>query len=110
MIPAYGRDLIELQHSGANMAWLVVSIGWNFGKALPRLVIQDDISVSELDLSMLKGIEITVAHQGQESRAIDVAERALRYGAKKACVFDMEHGELTLTTNDVRAIRMGVDS
>lgn len=104
-LPAYGRDLIELQRSGANVAWLVLSLGWDYGRALPRLVVPDDAPVGELDLSMLDGIECMVAHAGKEGRALDVADLALRSGAKACCVFDMARGALTFTSDDVRAIR-----
>ena len=104
-LPAYGRDLLELQKTGRNLSWLVISLGWDYGKAVPRLVVPDDTPVSELDLSMLKGIECTVAHSGKQSRALDVAELAIRNGSPACGVFDMEHGRLELSTDEIKAIR-----
>jgi hypothetical protein len=104
-LPAYGRDLIALQRTGRNISWLVISLGWDYGKAVPRLVVPHNLPVSELDLSMLGGIECTVAHSGKSSRALDVAELALRNGASRCGVFDMERGKPELTTDEVMAIR-----
>lgn len=106
-LPAYGRDLVALQRTGRNISWLVISLGWEYGKAVPRLVVPDGLPVSELDLSMLKGIECTVAHSGKSSRALDVAELALCNGASRCGVFDMERGAMQLTTAEIMAIRGG---
>lgn len=103
-LPAYGRDLVNLQKSGRNIEWLVISIGFDYGKQLPRVVVTDEIPITELDLSMLGGIECTVAHRGKHKRALDVAELALRNGASKCGVFDMERGRMELTTDEVLAI------
>lgn len=104
-LPAYGRDLIVLQRTGRNLSWLVISLGWDYGKAVPRLVVPDGLPVSELDLSMLGGMECIVAHSGQSSRALDVAELALRSGASRCGVFDMERGTMEFTTAEVIAKR-----
>jgi hypothetical protein len=104
--PAYARDLIALQRSGRNLTWLVISVGWNYGKAFPRLVVPDDVDTRDLDLAMLSGIATMVVHNGaQELRALDVAELALAGGADMACVFDMAQGRMTFSTADVLAIR-----
>lgn len=104
-LPAYGGDLIALQRTGRNISWLVISLGWDYGRAVPRLVVPDDLSVAELDLTMLGGIECTVTHSGKFSRALDVAELVLRNGAYRCGVFDMDRGKLELTTAEVMAIR-----
>lgn len=103
-LPAYGRDLVNLQRSGRNVEWLVISLRFDLGRALPRVVVPDDIKVSDLDLSFVAGLECTVAHKGQESRALDVAELALRNGAKRCGTHDQATGT-GLTTADVLAIR-----
>lgn len=105
MAPAYGRDLVNLQRSGRNVAWLVIALGWDYGRALPRLVVSDDVPLAGLDLSMVRGIECTIVHDGRESRALDVASLALRNGASKAGVFDMAACTMTFTTDEVRAVR-----
>lgn len=104
-LPAFGRDLLDLQKTGRNLSWLVISLGWEYGKAVPRLVVPDDTPVSDLDLSMLKGIECTVAHSGKSSRALDIAELAIRNGSPACGVFDMENGRLEFATDEIKAIR-----
>jgi hypothetical protein len=46
-----------------------------------------------------------VAHRGETSRALDVAEAALLAGATECPVFDVAAGRLALTTDEVRAAR-----
>lgn len=104
-LPAYGRDLINLQKTGRNLSWLVISLGWDYGKSVPRLVVPDDTPVSELDLSMLSGIECTVAHRGKSNRALDIAELAIRNGSPACGVFDMGRRRLELSTDEIKAIR-----
>ena len=103
-LPAYGRDLVNLQRSGRNVDWLIISLSFDLGKALPRVVVPSDINVSELDLHFVEGLECTVAHKGNTSRAIDVAELALRNGATKCGIHDRLSGK-SLTTAEVKAIR-----
>lgn len=105
ILPAYGRDLIALQRTGRNISWLVISLGWDYGRAVPRLVVPDDLLVAELDLTMLRGIECTVAHSGKSSRALAVAVLAMQNGASCCGVFDMARGTLELTTAEVMATR-----
>jgi hypothetical protein len=105
-MPANGRDLIALQRSGRSPTWLTISLGWDYGKALPRLVIPADLRIGELDLTMISGIEVIVAHDGlYERRALDVAEIALANGAPRAVIFDMLEERATYTTNEIVAIR-----
>ena len=104
-LPAYGRDLIELQRSGRNVPFLVISIGWNFGTARPRVVIPDDADTSTLDLFFVRGLDCIAAHGGESVRAFDVAELALMYGANRCPVFDMSIGRLEATTTEVLLAR-----
>jgi hypothetical protein len=104
-LPEYGRDLVSLQRSGRNVQWLVIAIGFRYGRAVPRLVVADDVPIAYLDLTMVRGIECMVVHDACEQRALDVAELALRNGARKAGVFDMGRGSMTFTTDEVRAVR-----
>lgn len=103
-LPAYGRDLIALQKTGRNVGWLVISLDFKLGKALPRLVVTDDTDISDLDLRLVAGLECLVAHEGKTTRALDVAELALRCGAKLCCVHD-QHDSSTIYTDEVIAIR-----
>ncbi|HEY6020592.1 MAG TPA: hypothetical protein VIY48_12090 [Candidatus Paceibacterota bacterium] len=103
-LPAYGRDLVNLQRSGRNVEWLVISLSFDLGKALPRVVVTGDTDISELDLRCVDGLDCVVAHEGEEKRAIDVAERAIRSGASRCCTHDQTRHN-TLTTDEIKAIR-----
>jgi hypothetical protein len=103
-LPAYGRDLLALQRTGRNVDWLIISIGFALGKALPRVVVTDDTNIAELDLKLVAGLDCLVAHDSKPSRALDVAELALRSGATKCCVFDASQDEM-ITTSEVKLIR-----
>lgn len=103
-LPAYGRDLVNLQKTGRNVEWLVIALDFSLGRALPRVVVTDDTNIAELDLRLVAGLECTVAHKGQTSRALDVAELALRNGAAKCGVFDRDASQM-ITTDEVRLIR-----
>lgn len=103
-LPAYGRDLVALQRSGRNVEWLIISLSFDLGRALPRVVVTDDISIAELDLRCVVGLECIVAHEGNERRALDVAVLALRNGAKRCGTHDQSTGT-GLTTDEVLAIR-----
>jgi len=103
-LPAYGRDLIALQKTGRNVAWLVISLDFALGRALPRVVVADDIGIGELDLRCVAGLECTVAHEGKPSRALDVAYLALKNGAARCGVHDCATSK-SLTTNEVLAIK-----
>lgn len=107
-LPAYARDLMDLQRGGKNIAWLVIALDWDIGRALPRIVVPNDVAVGTLDLSMLNGIECTVAHRGNSGRALDLADLALRNGAIRCGVFDVVRGITEFTTADVLSIRGGV--
>ena len=102
-LPAYGRDLVNLQRSGRNVGWLVIALDFDLGRALPRVVVTDDIKITELDLRCVAGLDCLVAHEGNGNRALDVAELALRNGAKLCGTHDQAGS--SLTTAEVRAIR-----
>jgi hypothetical protein len=103
-LPAYGRDLLNLQKTGRNVEWLIIALDFSLGRALPRVVVTGDVELRELDLRMVAGLECTVAHKGQTTRALDVAELALRNGAAKCGVFDRDASQM-ITTDEVRVIR-----
>lgn len=103
-LPAYGRDLVALQKTGRNVEWLLISLSFALGKALPRVVVPDDTDIADLDLRFVAGLECTVAHEGNEKRAIDVAELALRNGASECGAFDKATG-VWLGTAQIKAIR-----
>lgn len=103
-LPAYGRDLIAMQRAGRNVGWLVIALGWHLGRALPRVVVPDDTDIAELDLSIVAGLECTVAHEGQTRRALDIAELAILNGATVCVVHDQATGK-TMTTAEVLLAR-----
>lgn len=104
-LPAYGRELVEAQRRGLNVPWLLIALDWNLGRAFPRVVIPADMPVYELDLRLVHGLGCMVAHRGETSRALDVAEAVLLAGATECPVFDVAARRLTLTTNEVMAAR-----
>lgn len=104
-LPAYGRDLVALQKTRRNVEWLIISLSFDLGKALPRVVVPRDTDLAELDLSLVAGLECTVAHEGEDRRALDVAELAIRSGATVVVIHDQAIGKTSLTTNEIKAIR-----
>lgn len=103
-LPAYGRDLLALQRSGRNVEWLIISLSFDLGRALPRVVVTDDTDIGELDLRIVAGLDCTVAHDGNDHRALDVAELALRNGATRCVIIDRATGT-GLVTAEIKAIR-----
>lgn len=104
VLPAYGRDLVVARRAGYIVPYLILSLGWNFGRAVPRLVITDDVPIDDLDLHVVAGIDCMVTHHGQHVRAFDVAELALAHGATRCPVFDMATKCLA-TTDEVMMAR-----
>lgn len=103
-LPAYGRALIDAQRSGRNVPWLVLSLDWKLGRAFPRVVVPADMQITELDLRLVAGLECMVAHSGEPTRAMDIAELALSCGAKICPVIDVTTGRATYT-DEIRAAR-----
>jgi hypothetical protein len=104
-LPAYGRGLVDAQARGQNVPWLCIALAWDLGRAFPRVVIDADTPAHEVDLRLVRGLGCMVAHRGETSRALDVAEAALMAGATECPVFDVALGRLTATTDEVKAIR-----
>ncbi len=104
-LPAYGRELVEAQRRGLNVPWLLIALDWNLGRTFPRVVIPTDTPAHELDWRLVHGLGCMVAYRGEAARALDVAEAALLAGATACPVFDVTAGRLTLTTDEVRAVR-----
>ena len=104
-LPAYGRAILDAQRQGYSVPWLCIALDWNLGRAFPRVVIEADTQAHELDLRLVAGLGCMVAHRGETSRALDVAEAALMAGATECPVFDVALGRLTATTDEVKAIR-----
>lgn len=104
-LPAFGRELADAQRKGLNVPWLLIALDWNLGRAFPRVVIPADVPVRELDMRMVRGLDCMIAHLGEGSRALDVAETALLAGATLCSIFDVALGRLTLTTAEVVAAR-----
>lgn len=103
-LPAYGRDLVNLQRSGRNVGWLVISLSFDLGRPLPRVVVAPDTDIADLDLRFVAGLDCLVAHEGNERRALDVAELALRNGATLCGTHDQTTGT-GLATHEIKAIR-----
>lgn len=108
-LPAYGRDLLALQRSGRNVVWLVVSLGFDLGRAMPRLVVPNDMPLDTLDMGLIDGVSCLIAHEGQRNRAMDVAEIVMQNGATHCTILDAETAEC-ITTAEVMAIRGKRDS
>ena len=104
-LPAYGRAILDAQRQGFNVPWLCIALDWNLGRAFPRVVVTPDTPAHELDMRLVRGLGCMVAHRGETSRALDVAEAALIAGATECPVFDVAIGRLTATTDEVMAIR-----
>lgn len=104
-LPAYGGELIKLLRTGRTVGHLLIVIGWDAGKAFPRVCVPADLEAWELDLSFVRGIDCMAVHRGESVRAFDVAEIALRAGANRCPVFDMTARCLEATTDDVLAVR-----
>lgn len=104
MIPAYGRDLLEIRRKGYAPAWVVIALNFKLGKAMPRVCVPVDVQVAELDLRCVAGLDCLIAHENEKRRALDIAELALRHGATKATIHDQCDDE-TFTTDEVKAIR-----
>lgn len=104
-LPAYGRAILDAQRQGFNVPWLCIALDWNLGRAFPRVVVTPDTQAHELDMRLVRGLGCMVAHRGETSRALDIAEAALLAGATECPVFDVALGRLTLTTDEVMAAR-----
>lgn len=104
-LPAYGRAVLDAQRHGLNVPWLCIALDWNLGRAFPRVVVTPDAQAHELDMRLVRGLGCMVAHRGETSRALDVAEAALLAGATECPIFDVAAGRLTLTTDEVMAAR-----
>ena len=104
-LPAYGRAIFDARKRGYSVPWLCIALDWDLGRAFPRVVVTPDTQAHELDLRLVAGLGCMVAHRGETSRALDVAEAALMAGAVECPVFDVALGRLTATTTEVMAAR-----
>lgn len=104
-LPAFGRELVAAQRKGLNVPWLLIALDWNLGRAFPRIVVPVDIQARELDMRLVRGLGCMIAHRGEASRALDIAEAVLLAGATSCPIFDVELGRLTLTTAEVAVVR-----
>jgi len=110
-LPAYGAKLAAAQRRGMNVPWLCIAVDdWSLGVSCPRIVV-DHVPVGELDLRIVRGLATLVAHRAEPSRAIAVAELALRCGAVCAPIIDLATSRVT-STSEVLAARglMGVST
>lgn len=103
-LPAYGRDLIAIRQRGVNPSYVCISLNFELGRALPRLVVPVGVKVSDIDFRCVSGLDCLIAHEDETSRALDVAESALKAGARLATINDQTTGK-TIVTDEVKAIR-----
>lgn len=103
-LPAYGRELVEAQKTGRNVPWLLIALDWSIGRAMPRVVAVREIPSAALELNFVRGLDCMVAHCGETRRALDIAELALRNGARICPIHDMETGS-GMATAEVVAVR-----
>lgn len=103
-LPAFGRELVEAQRAGRNVPWLLIALGWNIGRAMPRVVVTLDIPAAAWDLGLVRGLDCMVAHSGDQQRGIELAEQALRSGARLCPVYDLATGAY-LSTAEIAAAR-----
>lgn len=104
-LPAFGRELVDAQRAGRNVPWLLIALDWNLGRGFPRLVVPVGLAARDLDMRLARGLSCMVAHRGEGSRALDVAEATLLAGALACPIFDAELGCLVLATAEVIAAR-----
>lgn len=104
-LPAFGRELVAAQRKGLNVPWLLIALDWNLGRAFPRVVVPVEVQARELDMRLARGLGCMIAHRGEASRALDVAEAVLLAGATECPIFDVALGRLTLTTAEVAVVR-----
>jgi len=104
-LPAYGAKLAAAQRQGLNVPWLLIVMGdWHLGVACPRVLVPDDMQVGEIDLGIVHGLPVLVAHRGQHARAIRVAALAVANGALCAPILDLESRKVT-STREIAAAR-----
>jgi hypothetical protein len=103
-LPAYGRALVEAQRQGLTVPWLCIALDWNTGGGFPRVVVPADMPLLALDLSLVSGLDCLIAHRCDPVRALDVAELALKNGARLCPVLDAETG-VFMATDEIRAAR-----
>jgi hypothetical protein len=96
-LPAYGRELLAAQKAGRNVPWLLIALDWDLGRAMPRVVVSRDTPVDDWDLCLVRGLDCMIAHRGEQKRAIELADQALRSGARICPVFDAGLGRLEAT-------------
>jgi hypothetical protein len=104
-LPAFGRELVDAQRKGLNVAWLCIALDWNLGRAFPRVVVPVDIQARDLDMRLARGLGCMIVHRGEASRALDIAEVTLLAGATECPIFDVALRRLTLTTAEVVRVR-----
>lgn len=109
-LPAYGRELLAAQKAGRNVDWLLIALDWTIGRAMPRVVATSDVPARALDLGLVRGLDCMVAHQGEQQRALDIAETALQSGARLCPIYDMATGKCIPTAEIVAARGMALST
>jgi hypothetical protein len=107
--PAYAKQLLEAKRRGFTVAWLCIAVDdWSIGRACPRIIVTSGIQPAELDLRIVRGLQVLVAHRGQHERALRVASLALAHGAVCAPILDLESRRVTSSAEIVATMGVNV--
>lgn len=78
--PAFGKELFELRCAGKVPTKIVhVVFNWNLARAYPRLVITDEVPLSQLDFRGLAGLPVQISFHRVDANRIDaLAQQILK--------------------------------
>jgi hypothetical protein len=77
--PAFGKRLMDQRIAGQVPPFVVVAFDWNIGRKFPRVVIPDDLSLDDIELRFLAGLDVTLAYREKHSsRVPELAQAILR--------------------------------
>jgi hypothetical protein len=68
--PAFGRQLMQRRMSGEVPREVIISLSWTLGRAFDRIVIPGDVPAENLDLRMLAGLDVTIAHHAEDAHRV----------------------------------------
>lgn len=78
--PAFGKELFELRCAGKVPTKIVhVVFNWSLARAYPRLVITDEVPLSQLDFRALAGLSVQISFHRMDADRIDaLAQQILK--------------------------------